>query len=330
MSAADRFTGKRCIVTGGLGFIGSNVVHALCAAGADVTVVDALVPTHGGDRRNVGGLDVEIIPVRIDDAPALRPAVQRAEVVFNLAGQVSHLASMRDPLADLDLNARSHLAFLELLRHENPEAVVVHSSTRQVYGRPRYLPVDEAHPTEPVDVNGIAKLAGEQAHLLYARVHGMPITAMRLTNVYGPRQNLRREGLGFLPVFVRSALTGQRIDLFGDGQQLRDCLYVDDVVEGLLLAASTPAAAGQVYNLGHPEAVTLEHVASTLIATTGRGSLRLVPWPEDHERIDIGSFQGDFTKAREQLGWQPAVDFTAGAARTVAFYQEHEWYLSST
>jgi UDP-glucose 4-epimerase len=328
--AASRFAGRRCVVTGGLGFIGSNLVHSLHAAGARVTVVDALIPTHGGDDRNVAGLDVEVIRARIDETERVAPAVRDAEVVFNLAGQVSHLASMADPLTDLDLNARSHLAFLEMLRHENPAAVVVHSSTRQVYGRPRYLPVDEDHPTQPVDINGIAKLAGEQAHLIYARVHGMPITSLRLTNVYGPRQNLLREGLGFLPVFVRLAMRGGRIDLYGDGQQLRDCLYVDDVVDALLLAASTPEAAGEVFNLGHPQAITLQRVASTLIGATGRGSVQLVPWPADHERIDIGSFQGDFTKARHKLGWQPAVDFAAGARRTVAFYQEHEWYLSST
>jgi UDP-glucose 4-epimerase len=330
VSAAQRFAGKRCVVTGGLGFIGSNLVHALHAAGAEVTVVDALVPTHGGDERNVAGLGVEVIHARIDETERIAGPVRAADVVFNLAGQVSHLASMDDPIADLDLNARSHFALLELLRYENPTAVVVQSSTRQVYGRPRYLPVDEEHPTQPVDINGVAKLAGEQAHLLYARVHGMPITSLRLTNVYGPRQHLLRDGLGFLPVFVRLALTGGDITLYGDGQQLRDCLYVDDVVEGILLAGSTPAAAGEVFNLGHPQAITLQHVASTLLETTGRGTVRLVPWPADHERIDIGSFQGDFTKARHKLGWQPTVDFTEGARRTVAFYQEHEWYLSST
>jgi UDP-glucose 4-epimerase len=330
-SSARRFRGKRCVVTGGLGFIGSNVVHALHRAGAQVTVVDALVPTHGGDLRNVSALaDVQVVRARIDEIDVIGPAIRNAEVVFNLAGQVSHLASMDDPIADLDLNARSHLALLELLRFDNPGAVVVHSSTRQVYGRPRYLPVDEEHPTQPVDINGIAKLAGEQAHLLYARVHDMPITSLRLTNVYGPRQNLQRDGLGFLPVFVRKALQGEMIELYGDGQQLRDCLHVDDVVEGLLLAASTPSASGEVFNLGHPDAITLHDVAVTLIETTGRGSVQLVPWPADHERIDIGSFHGDFTKARNKLGWQPTIDFATGARSTVAFYQEHEWYLSST
>ncbi len=251
--------------------------------------------------------------------------------MFNLAGQVSHLASMDDPLADLDLNARSHFALLELVRRNNPDAVVVHTSTRQVYGRPRYLPVDEAHPTQPVDVNGIAKLAGEQAHLLYARVHDLKVSSLRLTNVYGPRQNLTRSDLGFLPVFVRRALAGEPIELYGDGQQFRDCLYVDDVVAGILLAAATADTAGEVFNLGHPEAITLHQIATTLIDIAGAGSeLRLVPWPSEHERIDIGSFQGDFTKASRQLGWAPDVDFASGARRTIDFYRTHEWYRSST
>jgi nucleoside-diphosphate-sugar epimerase len=215
------------------------------------------------------------------------------------------------------------------LRHHNPTATVVHTSTRQVYGRPRYLPVDETHPTQPVDVNGIAKLAGEQAHLLYARVYGMPICSLRLTNVYGPRQNLQRDDLGFLPVFVRRALDGGCIELFGDGQQLRDCLHVDDVIRALLLAATTPAAAGEVLNLGHPQAITLRAVADALIAASGRGTIRTVPWPQGHEQIDIGSFQGDFTKAQQLLAWNPSIGFGAGAENTIAFYREHPWYLSS-
>jgi UDP-glucose 4-epimerase len=251
-------------------------------------------------------------------------------VVFNLAGQVSHLASMADPVADLDLNARSHLQLLELLRATNRHATVVHTSTRQVYGRPRYLPVDEEHPTQPVDVNGIAKLAGEQAHLLYAAVHGMRIASLRLTNVYGPRQNLRRDGLGFLPVFIRQALEGGTIDLYGDGQQQRDCLHVDDIVAALVLAATTPAASGEVFNLGHPDALSLASIAGTLIEAAGAGEVRMVPWPEEHLRIDIGSFQGDYTKAARKLGWQPTIDFTTGARSTVEFYREHPWYLSST
>jgi len=324
--------GASCLVTGGLGFIGSNLALALAAGGARVAVVDALVPHHGGDRRNLDGAAAPI-PVKIadiGDRGAMAPLLDAADVVFNVAGQVSHLESMTDPLRDLDLNVRSHLALLELVRELRPGAVVVHTSTRQVYGRPRYLPVDEDHPTAPVDVNGVDKLAAEQLHLLYAAVHDMAISALRLTNVYGPRQSLMRDGLGFLPVFVRRALRGEPIDVYGDGRQLRDCLYVDDVVRALVLAAVTPDSVGQVFNLGHDDALELAEIARIVAAGAGGASeVSLVPWPDDLVRIDIGSFWGDFSKAKRVLGWAPEIGFGAGIAATIAFYREHPWYLSS-
>jgi UDP-glucose 4-epimerase len=325
--------GASCLVTGGLGFIGSNLALALAASGARVAVVDALVPQHGGDRRNLDGAEVEI-PVTvadIGDRAAMTPLLESADVVFNVAGQVSHLESMTDPLRDLDLNVRSHLALLELIREVRPGAVVVHTSTRQVYGRPRYLPVDEDHPITPVDVNGVDKLAAEQLHLLYATVHDMTVSALRLTNVYGPRQSLERDGLGFLPVFVRRALRGQPIEVYGDGQQLRDCLHVDDVVRALTLAAVTPDSVGQVFNLGHDDALDLADIARVVSEAAGGASeVTLVPWPDDLVRIDIGSFWGDFSKAKRVLGWEPEIGFRAGMADTIAFYRDRPWYLSST
>ena len=326
---AHRLTGRRCLVTGGLGFIGSNLALALHAVGAQVRVVDALVPQHGGDRRNLDGVDVPVTIASIADADAVRPLLHDVELVANVAGQVSHLESMTDPLRDLELNARSHLAFLELLRTTAPDAVVVHTSTRQVYGRPQYLPVDEAHPTRPVDVNGVNKLAGEQFHLIYAAVHGMRCSALRLTNVYGPRQCLAKDGLGFLPVFVRRALQGEAITLYGDGEQLRDCLHVDDVVVAMVAAMLSPDAPGEVFNLGHPEALGLGRIANEIVSAAGSGTIETVPWPADHARIDIGSFQGDFSKATRVLGWEPRVRFTDGIADTLAHYREHPWYLTS-
>jgi len=331
--ALTSLAGRRCVVTGGLGFIGSNMVHALVAAGARVTVIDALVPQHGGHERNLAGVadDVHVVRADIGDTTAVPDAVRGAELVFNVAGQVSHHESMTDPLRDLDLNARSHLAFLEILRAHNPRATVVHTSTRQVYGRPRYLPVDEDHPTAPVDVNGIDKLAGEQFHLLYARVHGMPTCALRLTNVYGPRQSLLIDGLGFLPVFVRRAMAGQPLSVYGDGGQLRDCLHVDDVVRAMVLAAVTPEAVGEVFNLGHPDALSLLQIAHLTADAAGAGTqVATVPWPDALAAIDIGSFQGDYSKAKRMLGWEPAVGFRDGIARTLAYYREHPWYRSST
>lgn len=333
MSTADPalapLAGRRCVVTGGLGFIGSNTVHALAAAGAHVTVIDALVPQHGGDERNLDGVvgTVHVVRADIAEVDAVAPAVRDADVVFNVAGQVSHHESMVDPLRDLDLNARSHLAFLEILRRERPTARVVHTSTRQVYGRPRYLPVDEEHPTTPVDVNGIDKLAGEQFHLLYGRVHGLPVVALRLTNVYGPRQSLQKEGLGFLPVFVRRALQGDDISVYGDGSQLRDCLHVDDVVRAMALAATNADAVGEIFNLGHPDALTLLHIAqlTTTAADTG-ATVHTVPWPDELAAIDIGSFQGDFSKAKRVLGWDPTISMADGIASTIDFYRERPWY----
>jgi len=238
---------------------------------------------------------------------------------------------MADPLRDLELNVRSHLAFLELTRELRPRATIVHTSTRQVYGRPRYLPVDEDHVTTPVDVNGVDKLAGEQLHLIYAAVHDMPVSALRLTNVYGPRQCLTRDGLGFFPVFLRRALTGETIQVYGDGRQLRDCLHVDDVVRALALAALAPDASGNVFNLGHDDAVELGAIARLVVdAAGGASEITSVPWPADHARIEIGSFRGDFSKAKRVLGWEPEIDLAAGIADTVAFYRAHPWYLSST
>ncbi|MGH9026871.1 MAG: NAD-dependent epimerase/dehydratase family protein [Acidimicrobiia bacterium] len=317
-------------MTGGLGFIGSNLALALAGAGAEVTVVDSLVPRHGGNPHNLAGAarPITVIDADIGDADSVGDVAGRAEVVFNLAGQVSHVDSMTDPLFDLQVNARSQFGFLEILRAVNPESVVVYTSTRQVFGRPLYLPVDEEHPVSPVDVNGITKLAAEQLHLLYASLYGLRACAIRLTNVYGPRQRLRDDFQGFLPIFVRRALEGERIAVFGDGSQERDCLFVDDVVECLLLAAASSDAVGEVFAVGNDEHLELRAIAEAVVAAAGRGTLQLVPWPADRDAIDIGSYFGDSSKAKRILGWSPRTDLVEGMARTVAFYREHEsWYL---
>lgn len=310
--------GARCVVTGGLGFIGSTVAHRLVADGADVVVIDALVPEHGGDRSNVAGLDLDVLEAAID-APEVADAVRDADVVFNLAGQVSHLASMQDPIGDLRWNLTTHVRFLDTLRAVAPDATVVLTSTRQVYGRPRYLPVDESHPTAPVDVNGISKLACEQMHLLYDATYDLRATVLRLTNVYGPRLHLDRSDQGFLSVFIRRALAGEPIELFGDGSQRRDCLYVDDVVDAVVAAALHPDVAGEVLNLGHDASLPLSEIARLVVEASGSGAeVRFVPWPEHLARIDIGSYQGDFSKSKRMLGWEPSTSFADGIAATFA------------
>jgi UDP-glucose 4-epimerase len=328
MPTDGNFSSATCVVTGGLGFIGSNVAGELVRRGARVRIIDALIEGHGGDRRNVGGLDVEIVEAEIGDE-VVAEAVADADIVFNLAGQVSHIASMRDPLRDLHLNAVSHASFLEILRRVNPTARVVHTSTRQVYGRPLRSPVDELHPTSPMDVNGVSKLAGEQLHLVYHTAYAMPTTSLRLTNVYGPRQRLTSDELGFLPVFIRKAVLGEEICIFGDGAQRRDCVYVDDVVEALL-AATAPEAIGRVFNVGNVIDHSLAEIAAAIIETTGsNGGLALVPWPANHQRIDIGSFHTDGTTIAEVLGWKATTTLDIGLRATATFYRGHSWYLSS-
>ncbi len=331
-----QLSGRRCLVTGGLGFIGSNLALALARDGAEVTVVDARYPRHGADDHNLVPNDAEEADTRIalveadigdTEHAALRRATSGAELVFNLAGQVSHVDSMQDPVFDLRVNAESQLAFLELLRRESPDATVVYTSTRQIFGKPRYLPVDEHHPVEPVDVNGISKHAAEQLHILYHEVYGLRATALRLTNVFGPRQRLRDDFQGFLPIFIRRALDDEAITVFGDGAQERDCVYVDDVVDCLVRAATTPDAEGEVFTVGNDEHLSLRAIAETIVDAAGSGWVEFTPWPADRDAIDIGSYFGDSSKAKRVLGWEPRVRFAEGIARTVDFYRTRRaWY----
>lgn len=311
---------------------------ALADRGADVTVVDARVARHGANPANLvpdgdhTEPDARITVVEADvgdvEHPGVHAAATSADVVFNLAGQVSHVDSMDDPLFDLDVNTTSQFRFLELLRRANPTSRVVYTSTRQIFGKPRYLPVDEDHPVAPVDVNGITKYATEQLHLLYHDVYGLPATAVRLTNVFGPRQRLRDDLQGFLPIFVRRALADDVITVFGEGEQQRDCLYVDDVVECLLLAASADDAPGQIFNVGNDERLALGAIADAVVAAAGAGRVEHGPWPPDRDAIDIGSYFGDSSKAKRMLGWEPRTAFADGIARTLAFYRARtSWYL---
>lgn len=295
-----------------------------------MVVVDAEYPRHGANPHNLDapeGSEIEIVRTELSEPPARRAAAE-AEIVFNLAGQVSHLDSMADPLFDLDVNTRSHVALLEGLRVDNPDAVVVYTSTRQLFGKPRYLPVDEDHPVAPVDVNGITKHATERFHLLYRDCYGLRASVVRLTNVYGPRQRLRDDYQGFLPIFVRRALLDEVISVFGDGAQERDCLYVDDVVECLLRAALQPEAVGEVFNVGNDEHLSLRVLAEAVVAAAGSGRVELVDWPADRDAIDIGSYFGDSSKAKRMLGWVPETKFVDGIERTITFIRDHwDWYL---
>jgi UDP-glucose 4-epimerase len=323
-AAGEGLAGKSVLITGGLGFIGSTLARALVELDCRLRLVDALIPTHGGSLHNVEGIEdrVEIDLFDIRDLDALPERVVGQDVVFGLAGQTSHLDSMTDPRTDLDINCRAQLALLEACRHHNPEARIVFASTRQLYGRPQYLPVDEEHPLEPVDVNGINKLAGERYHLLYGEVYGMAVSILRLTNTYGPRMRVRDARQTFLGTWIRAALTGEELLVYGDGSQRRDFTYVDDAVSALALAATSPEALGEVFNVGGPDELSLLELAE-LVTRLGGGSYRLVAFPEDRLAIDIGHYVADDHKLRDRLGWRPEVGLEEGLRRTLDFYREH-------
>lgn len=319
------FRNRRILVTGGLGFIGSNLTRALVTAGARVTIVDSLISTHGGSWANVEGIETEVEVHELDvrDTARLHEHLREKDVLFNLAGQTSHLDSMSDPRTDLGINCTAQLSLLEACRVDNPELRIVFAGTRQIYGRPRYLPVDEAHPIEPVDVNGINKTAGEWYHLLYGRVYGIPVTVLRLTNTYGPRMRVRDARQTFLGLWIRQALAGEELLVFGDGSQRRDFAYVDDVVRALCLAATSPAALGQVFNVGGDGSVTLSETAELVVRLAGSGRFSIVPFPEERLAIDIGDYYADDTKLRAELGWCPETGLEQGLAATLDFYRAH-------
>jgi UDP-glucose 4-epimerase len=325
MDYRDAYRGKRCMLTGGMGFIGSNLAHRLVELGADVLIVDSMIPDYGGNFFNLAGIEervrVNIADVRTEST--IRYLVRGHDFIFNLAGQVSHLDSMLDPNTDLEINCRSQLTLLEACRHNNPDAVIVYASTRQLYGRPLYLPVDENHPLRPVDVNGVNKRAGEMYHLLYHDCYGLRASCLRLTNTYGPRMLMKHNRQGFIPWFVRLAVEGACISLFGTGEQRRDMNEVSDVVEAFLLAAACEACAGQAYNLGHPQPVSLRELVEILVELCPPCGYRLVPFPEEKKRIDIGDYYADYSRFRSAVGWEPKIGPREGLGRMVRYYQEH-------
>ena len=318
------YAGARVLVTGGLGFIGSNLAIALVGQGAEVTVVDALVPEHGGNEFNLAPVR-DRVDLRIEDLrdpEVARAAAPGRDFVFHLAGQVSHGDSMRDPQQDLAVNCAATINLVEACRELCPEARVVYTSTRQVYGIARELPVTEDHPTVPIDVNGINKLAAEYYHLLYHRTYGLRSVVLRLTNSYGPRQQIRNDRQSFIGIMIRQALRGEKIQVFGSGEQLRDFNYVDDVVDALLRAGRSDACQGGVFNLGAPRHYSLLAFVEALHAACPLRWER-VPFPDDRKIIDIGDYYGDYGAFRAATGWEPRVDLEEGLARTLASYRAH-------
>lgn len=319
------YSNKNVLITGGLGFIGSNLARALVVRGANVTLVDNLLPQYGGNIANIAGINenvvVDISDVR--DPQAMKYLLEGQHFLFNLAGQTSHLDSMNDPQTDLAINATAQLAILEACREINPDIKIVFASTRQIYGVPEYLPVDEKHPIRPVDVNGINKMAGEWYHVLYSKVYGIRACALRLTNTYGPGMRVKDARQTFLGVWLKLLLDGKPIQVFGDGHQLRDFNYVDDCVGAMLLAGASDKTNGMIYNLGSKEVVSLKALAEILTSLGYGGSFQLVPFPAERKAIDIGNYFSDYSLISADLGWEPKVDLQRGLLRTLEYYSKH-------
>jgi UDP-glucose 4-epimerase len=325
MDLASAFRDQTILITGGLGFIGSNLARRLADLGARVTVIDSLIPEYGGKLFNLAGYEdrvrVNIADVR--DEYSMDYLVRGQAFIFNLAGQLSHLDSMHNPYTDLEINCRSQLSILEACRKHNPQARIVYSGTRQVYGKPHYLPVDERHPVDPVDVNGVNKVAGEWYHIVYQRAYGLRTTSLRLTNTYGPRMRVVDARQTFLGIWIRRLIEGDEVLVYGDGEQKRDFNYVDDVVEAMLVVAARPETSGEIYNLGGNEVVSLRALAELLVKMHGSGQYRLVPFPSEQKAIDIGDYYGNYFKIQAALGWQPRVSLQEGLERTLAYYRQH-------
>ncbi len=325
-SLPPTFHGRNVLVTGGLGFIGSNLAHRLVEYGAHVLIVDSLIPQYGGNLFNIEAIKdkVQVNIADIRDQYSMNYLVKDMDYIFNLAGQVSHIDSMEDPYTDLEINCRSQLSILEACRHNNPKVKIVFAGTRQQYGKPDYLPVDEKHPLHPTDVNGINKMAGEWYHILYNNIYGIRATSLRLTNTYGPRQLMKHSRQGFVGWFIRQAIDGETIKIFGDGKQVRDFNFVDDVVDAFLLSAAFDDCNGNIYNLGGDEPMMLIDFVKLLIEIAGSGSFEIVPFPENKKRIDIGDYYADYRKIRAILGWRCRTSMREGIAKTVEYYRNHK------
>lgn len=321
----DFYRGRKVLVTGGLGFVGSNLCRTLADLGAQVLAVDSLLPDYGGNLFNLDGYE-DKVKVNIADVRdhAVHYLVRGQEVLFNLAGQISHIDSMTDPFTDLEINCRAQLWILEALRQNNPGAKIVYAGTRQVYGKPMRLPVDEQHLLNPTDVNGINTIAGEFYHLVYHSVYGIRACSLRMTNTYGPRQLIRHNRQGFIGWFMKKVILGEEIQLFGDGQQKRDFNHVDDAVDAFLRAGAMDAADGQIFNLGDETPVSLLDLVKTMIEVAGQSSYSLTPFPPERKRIDIGDFYADTTKVRTTLGWKPQMPLRKGLEQTIEYYKRHK------
>lgn len=322
-SRFERLRGARVLITGGVGLIGSALARRLVSLGAEVLLVDSMVPESGANLTNIADIRdrVQVNIADIRDAAAMRHLLADRDYLFDLAAQTSHLDSMHAPEHDLAVNCAAQLQLLEACRAVAPEIAIVHAGTRQIYGRPRYIPVDEGHPLRPADVNGVNKMAGEAYHLLYRDVYGIKTRSLRLTNVYGPGMRIKDARQNFLGIWLRRAVEGEPFEVWG-GEQRRDMVYVEDAAEAFLCAALAPETEGLALNVGGDAPYSLAEIAAAMIQANGGGRYETREFPAERKRIDIGDFITDDRRFRELAQWQPRLSLAEGLARSLDYYRK--------
>ncbi len=321
---AELWKDKHILITGGAGFIGSTLALRLAGYGSRVTVVDSMIPEYGGNLNNLSDCAnrIHINFSDIREPHSLKPLLKEVDVLFSLAGQTSHMDSMADPHTDLHINCGAQLNLLETCRQVNPEVRIVFASTRQIYGRPDYLPVDEAHPIKPVDINGIHKYAAEQYYKMYHDLYDIKSSILRLTNTIGPRMRIKDARQTFVGIWIRRLLEDEPIEVWG-GEQLRDFNDVEDVVDAFLITSLTEESYGQVFNLGSEEKVSLLKLAQLMIELNGSGSLTIMQFPEQRSKIDIGDYYSSHKKISSLTGWAPQRKLSLTLSNTLEYYRRN-------
>ncbi len=323
----NTFRNKKVLITGGLGFIGSNLAIKLVELGADVLIYDALIKDLGGNKFNIDKIkkDVRVIIDNLNNQKVIERAIRDRDYIFNLAGTLSHVDSMTNPLFDLNINCESQIFLLEACKKLNRQTKIIFSGTRNQYGKALYLPVDEKHMQEPTDINGINSMAAEKYHLLYSNIYGIRSVSLRLTNTFGPRHQMKHPKQGVLNWFIRVLMDKKEVNLYGDGTQIRDVNYIDDAVEALLIAAANNKTVGQIYNLGGG-AITLKEFVEKVITVLGYGKYKLVKFPKERKNIEIGNYVADIKKISSDLGWKPNTTIDDGIKKTIEYYKEFKNY----
>jgi len=317
--------GQRVLVLGGLGFFGSNIVHKCVGLGAEVTVFDAMIEPYGFNLANLKGIEKKVGLLKQDmrNFGDLSKAVKEKDLIFNCAGQVSHVDSMKEPFLDIELNIVANLNLLEACRKFNGNAKIVYAGTRAQVGKAEYTPIDEKHPTNPVDVYGIDKLTAEKYLLLYSSAYGIKGVSIRSTNGFGPRHQMKHGLYGILNWFIRLALEGKTISVYGTGEQLRDYLYIDDIVNAMVSCGQSEKANGQIYNVSSGKGIKFIEMVKKIIEFSGKGKYELKPFPEERKMIETGDVVLSYKKINRELGWEPLTSFDDGLKKTIDFYKKH-------